>query len=115
MRTSELAVCLLLAAPPLRAGKLDLDIYASAPRPPAAPAVGALPWRDHWRPGDPRDLRGESRGVQYLSHAGYAGLGLAGLIGSVATGGVAPAVGFGLVTLFHLWQGWELHSNPKAG
>jgi hypothetical protein len=108
MKRFILCALLFCLATPLRAGKLDLNIYGSAPVPRAAPADGALPWEQHWVPGNPRDLRGESRGVQYLSHAGYAGLGIAGLIGSVATGGVAPAIGFGLISLYHLWQGWEM-------
>ncbi|MDE2142649.1 MAG: hypothetical protein KGL74_05530 [Elusimicrobia bacterium] len=112
MRTAAVCALAFFFAAPLRAGKLDLNIYASAPVPRVAPADGALPWAQHWVPGNPRDLRGESLGVQYLSHAGYAGLGVAGLIGSVASGGVAPAVGFGLIALYHLWQGFELHRRP---
>jgi hypothetical protein len=111
----RLALALLLLAPlsPAFAGKLDLNIYASTPRPKdAAPADGALPWGEHWRPGNPRDLRGESRGIQYLSHIGYAGMGIAGLVGCAATGAVAPAIGFGLVTLIHAWQTWQLSRTP---
>ena len=115
MRRQAAAACGLLFAAglftPLRAGKLDLNIYGTAPVPPRAPADGALSWDRHWTPGNPHDLRGASRGVQYLSHAGYAGLGVAGLIGSAASGGVAPAVGFGLVTLIHAWQAWALHKT----
>ncbi|MFI5345991.1 MAG: hypothetical protein ACHQ51_06420 [Elusimicrobiota bacterium] len=102
----------LFSVAPLQAGKLDLNIYGTAPAPRRAPADGSLPWEQHWVPGNPRDLRGESRGVQYLSHAGYAGLGVAGLIGSVASGGVAPAIGFGLIAIYQLFQGWELHRQP---
>jgi len=101
----------LLLAPAARAGKLDLDIYASL-RPVARPAVEgpARPAYD-WVPGDPRDLDEEPVWVRHLSHAGYAGLGAAGLAASVATGGVAPAVGFGLVTLVQSYLEWREIKN----
>lgn len=91
---------LLLLAPAARAGKLDLDIYADTPRVswerPGAPARPLY----NWVPGDPRDVGADDPAwVKHLSHVGYAGLGAAGLAASVATGGIAPAIGFGLVTL----------------
>jgi hypothetical protein len=116
-RRKTAAACALLLwaglSAPLRAGKLDLDLYAAPAVPRRAPADAGLSLNRTWTPGDPRDLRGESRGVQYLSHFGYAGLGVAGLIGSVATGGVAPAIGFGLVALIHLYGAWELRKTRR--
>ena len=88
-------------------GKLDLDIFTSGPIPPRTPAEAAgLPLHG-WVPGDPRDARGESTWVKHLSHVGYAGLGIAGVVVSMATGGVAPAVGFGVVALYQSWQEWR--------
>ena len=104
---------LWLCAAPLHAGRLDLDVYSSGGVPPSAQPPIHYP-RDRWVPGDPRDLRGEPRWVQYTSHLGYAGLGAAGLVGSVASGGVAPAVGFGIVTFVQLWQAWQLHRAPAS-
>jgi hypothetical protein len=93
-----------LARPPAaRAqGRLDLDLYA--PRKGAERSssdAAGLPLHG-WTPGDPRDVRREPAWVRHLSHIGYAGLGAAGLAASVATGGVAPAIGFGIVALYHL-------------
>ena len=106
------AAAALLAAPAAHArGKLDLDIAAAGPvisRPQANPGP-ALPG---WIPGDPRAARGEPVWVKRLSHAGYAGLGAAGLAGSVASGGVAPAIGFGLVALYQSFLEWRQLKNP---
>lgn len=105
----------LMALSPFRAhaGKLDLDLYSELKSPPdlSAPARRSF---DAWRPGDPRDLRGESPAVQYLSHGGYAAIGIGGLLASVATGGVAPAVGFGIVTLYQLWSASRVKSRPAS-
>lgn len=115
MRRIALAFLLLAASAPVSAGKLDLNIYAATPVPRrAAPDYGPFARADHWRPGDPRDIGGESRAVQYLAHAGYAGMAVAGLVGCAATGAVAPAVGFGLVALIHAWQTWQLNRSRDA-
>ena len=109
-----LSLCLFLgaAAPACEAGKLDLDIYSSQP----PPSAQSRPERrlgagEQWRPGDPRDLEGERPWVHYVSHAGFAALGAAGLVTCVATGGVAPAVGFGLVALIQAWSGWKFYKS----
>ena len=104
----------VMAAPMASAGKLDLDIYASPiilPKPAAEPLM-----MGHQRraPGDPRDLKGASRPVRYLTNLGYAGMGVAGLVGLVATGGLAPAIGFGLVALIHIVGAWQVHKTPEA-
>jgi hypothetical protein len=120
MKVRARAACALMlwaaffSSAPLQAGKLDLNIYGTAPAPRRPATDGALPWERHWTPGNPRDLRGESRPVQYLSHVGYAGLGLAGLIASVASGGVAPAIGFGLVSLIQLYGVWGLRNSRPS-
>ncbi|HEX4047379.1 MAG TPA: hypothetical protein VH309_06070 [Elusimicrobiota bacterium] len=103
-----------LSAPPAARGqgKLDLDLFA--PEKPAlrSPADAAgLPLRG-WVPGDPRDARAQPAWVRHLSHIGYAGLGVAGLAGSIATGGVAPAIGFGLVALAQSYFEWRELKNP---
>ncbi|MEK7858352.1 MAG: hypothetical protein AAB320_04340 [Elusimicrobiota bacterium] len=49
-----------------------------------------------------------------MTHLGYAGMGMAGLVGMVATGGLAPAIGFGLVALIHLVGAWQVHKTPEA-
>ena len=67
----------------------------------------------HWVPGDPRDLRDDPAWVKHLSHVGYAGLGAAGLAGSIASGGVAPAIGFGLVALVQSYLEWREIKNPS--
>lgn len=132
---ASLALAGLLAAGPAHAGKLDLEVYAAPPlqnfAPPPRGASGLaelsellaprprLPGRggavrgsgEGWRPGDPRDLYGEPAWVQALSHAGYTGLGIAGLVTSIATGGTAPAIGFGIVTLVQAFRGWKLHQE----
>lgn len=118
----------LYAAPPL-------ERFAPAPRAASGLAPGGEPFRaglseflaprprlpgrgwaqrgrgEGWRPGDPRDLYGEPAWVQVLSHAGYTGLGIAGLVTSIATGGTAPAIGFGIVTLVQAFRGWRLHQE----
>jgi len=45
-----------------------------------------------------------------------AGLSLlvAGVVTSAATGGVAPAVGFGLVALINLFRLWRVRTPPRA-
>ncbi|MEK7859386.1 MAG: hypothetical protein AAB320_09625 [Elusimicrobiota bacterium] len=119
MRTPSRFLTILLSAtvllaPMASATKLDLDIYASPivlPKPAAEPLTMGFQRR---APGDPRDLKGASRPVKYLTHLGYAGMGVAGLVGSLATGGVAPAIGFGLVALIHLVGTWQLHKTPEA-
>jgi hypothetical protein len=113
VRSLPLALALWLAAGPATAGKLDLDLYNSKPAPvrtPVGPERGV--W-ESWKPGDPRDLRGESRGVRAAVHASYIGLAIGGLAASVATGGVAPAVGFGLVTLINSWRLWKLRKPER--
>ena len=102
----------LLLAPAARAGKLDLDIYASTPRLERPGIEGPSRPAYNWVPGDPRDLQGDPTWVKHLSHVGYAGLGAAGLAGSVATGGVGPAIGFGLVTLVQSYLEWRELKNP---
>lgn len=131
-----LALATLLAgSAPARAGRLDLDVYAAPPLESEGAATGGstsleglaelvaprprLPSRsgsrrslgELWRPGDPRDLHGQPVWVQYASHAAYTGLGVAGLVTSLASGGVAPAVGFGIVTLVQAFRGWRLHQE----
>lgn len=106
------AVVLLSASltQPLHAGPLDLDLYAApgkAARPATEPRYPAL---ETWKPGDPRHLREEKPWVQYAAHAGYAGMAIAGLVASIATGGAAPAVGFGIVALVNLARAWRLKS-----
>lgn len=103
----------LLLAPVASAGKLDLDIYASTPRLERPGIEGPNRPSYNWVPGDPRDLQGDPAWVKHLSHVGYAGLGVAGLAGSVATGGVAPAVGFGLVALVQSYLEWREIKNPS--
>lgn len=96
-----MVLCFCTAVVPLHAGKLDLDIYAiDSPPAQAVDDPYRLP-RYPVTPGDPRSLRGESRWVRYVSHAGYASLGVADLIASLATGGVAPAIGFGVIAVIH--------------
>lgn len=92
-------------------GKLDLDIFGLGPAT-ALPRenLGGAPLRG-WVPGDPRAERGEPEWVRHLSHVGYAGLGAAGLAASVASGGVAPAIGFGIVTLYHSLLEWRQLKN----
>ena len=95
------ALCLLnTGLAPLYAGKLDLNIYSNTPQ--ASQTQGA-PYRldQTLIPGDPRHLRGESRWVSRVTHIGFAALGIAGLAGSAATGGVGQAIGFGIVSLIH--------------
>jgi hypothetical protein len=96
-------------------GKLDLDIYAPGLSAPRSPADGAGPAGYNWVPGDPHDQRGAPAWVRHLSHAGYAGLGAAGLAASVASGGVAPAIGFGLVAIVQSFLEWrEIKAPPEA-
>ena len=111
--TLSLAASALLLAPAAEAGKLDLDIYASRTAVPyARTAASGKPLYD-WVPGDPRDLGDDPAWVRHLSHVGYAGLGAAGLAASVATGGVAPAIGFGLVTLVQSLLEWRELKNTS--
>lgn len=142
LRAAALLLTLALAAP-AQAGRLDLDVYAAPPLEGPGAAKGGseglsglaellaprpvLPGRsgsrrssgELWRPGDPRDLHGQPVWVQYLSHAGYTGLGVAGLVTSLASGGAAPAVGFGIVTMIQAYRGWRLHQElsrrPPSG
>lgn len=104
---------LLLLASTASAGKLDLDIYASVPHVSPERADGPTRPLYNWVPGDPRDLKDDPAWVKHLSHVGYAGLGAAGLAASVATGGVAPAVGFGLVTLVQSYLEWRQIKNQS--
>ena len=111
---AALVLCLAFARPGF-AGKLDLEVYAAGEVPPAAGAPRRAHGGGGWKPGDPRDLRGEPAWVQVASHAGYTGLAAAGLATSVATGGVAPAVGFGIVTAVQLFRGWMLYRSSPSG
>ncbi len=95
--------------------RLDLDIYVAPSVTRNVPDRRAAQAYDGWRPGDPRDLRGEGPWVRRLSHVGYAGLGIGGLLASVATGGVAPAVGFGIVALIQLFRLWGETSADTSG
>ena len=104
---------LLLLAPTAGAGRLDLDIYAAVPRVSRERADGPPVPLYNWVPGDPRDLQDDPAWVKHLSHVGYAGLGAAGLAGSIATGGVAPAIGFGLVALVQSYLEWREIKNPS--
>ena len=107
----KLAVALVLVPAARAGGKLDLDIYASPRYVTRSRAdAGGLP-AYAWAPGDPRDQRGAPKWVRHLSHAGYAGLGAAGLVASVATGGVAPAIGFGIVTAVQAFLEWRELKN----
>lgn len=96
-------------------GILDLDIYSPNYIPSRLPDDAAgLPMHG-WVPGDARAERGEPTWVKHLSHVGYASLGIAGLVVSVASGGIAPAVGFGLVALVHSWLEWrQITSKDRA-
>jgi hypothetical protein len=99
----------LVCAAPSSAGQLDLDVYSSGAVSPLS-GPGTRPRGGFgWKPGDPRDLQGEPSWVHYASHMGYTGLAAAGLAGSLATGGVAPAVGFGIVTAIQLFRAWGYH------
>ncbi|MBI5882139.1 MAG: hypothetical protein HZB91_03430 [Elusimicrobia bacterium] len=102
---------LRLAAAPVHAGMLDLDVYASPFSTGTPKAVGIRPALETWRPGDPRDLGEHGRGTRALAHAAYAGMAIGGLVASIATGGVAPAVGFGLVALINSWRLWKVRSE----
>ena len=110
--TLKLAVALLLVPAARAGGKLDLDIYASAPNLLRARTNAAGLPAYNWVPGDPRDQRDAPKWVRHLSHVGYAGLGAAGLAASVATGGVAPAIGFGLVTAVQAFLEWRELKTP---
>jgi hypothetical protein len=104
-------LCLCLAVAPAQAGKLDLDVYAS-PFSTGTPRTASIrPALEAWRPGDPRDLREHGKGTRTLVHAAYAGMAIGGLVASIATGGVAPAVGFGLVALINSWRLWKVRSE----
>ncbi len=96
-------IVLALAAGPAAAGRLDLDVYSSTPVPVRPEPRIYEHGRLEWKPGDDRVISREPRWVQYTARAGYAGLGLAGLVTSIASGGVAPAVGFGIVSLVQLY------------
>lgn len=91
--------------------KLDLDIYRWEQAPIRSPT-------NHfhvWIPGDPRADRGQPSWVKHFSHVGYAGLGAAGLAASIASGGVAPAIGFGIVTFVQaFFEAKELQSRKNA-
>lgn len=104
-------------APPLHAvrgkGKLNLDIYTWGKIPPHPPADAAGLFHG-WVPGNPRNERGEPTWVKHLSHVGYAGLGAAGLAASIASGGVAPAIGFGIVTVVQLFLEWRQIKNSSS-
>jgi hypothetical protein len=110
--TISFAVSLLLVPAARAGGKLDLDIYASGPDLPRARTEAAPFPAFSWVPGDPRDQRGEPKWVRHLSHVGYASLGAAGLAASVATGGVAPAIGFGLVAAVQAFLEWRELKTP---
>jgi hypothetical protein len=110
-----LGAAALSAVPCSHAGKLDLDIYATTPRISSERPAGPTAPLTAWVPGDPRDLRDDPRWVKHLSHVGYAGLGVAGLAGSIATGGVAPAIGFGLVALVQSFLEWRELKDPASG
>jgi hypothetical protein len=110
--TLKLAFALILVPAASANGKLDLDIYASGPIVPSARIDAAGLPAYNWVPGDPRDARGSPTWVKHLSHIGYAGLGAAGLAASIATGGVAPAIGFGLVTAVQAFLEWRELKNP---
>jgi hypothetical protein len=111
--TLSLAAALILVPPASAGGKLDLDIYASGPNVPRTRTDAAGLPSYNWVPGDPRDLKGDPKWVRHLSHVGYAGLAAAGLAGSVATGGVAPAIGFGIVTAVQAFLEWRELKNPS--
>ena len=113
MKGWTLSLLGLLLAAPARAGKLDLDIYASTPRLERPGIEGPTRPAYRWTPGDPRDAADAPGWVKHLSHAGYAGLAVAGLAGSVATGGVAPAIGFGLVALVQSYREWRQIKNES--
>ena len=103
-------------APPAARGqsKLDLDIYKSGKTPPSSPADAGLPLHG-WTPGDPRAERGEPSWVKHLSHVGYAGLGAAGLAVSIASGGVVPAIGFGIIAFYQSFLEWRQIGNSPSG
>ena len=114
MKEWTLKLCaVLIFASAAHAGKLDLDIYASRTATPRATPDGPEIPRYNWVPGDPHAERGSPKWVKHLSHAGYAGLGVAGLAGSIATGGVAPAIGFGLVALVQSYLEWREIKTPS--
>ncbi|MFI5361988.1 MAG: hypothetical protein ACHQ49_08475 [Elusimicrobiota bacterium] len=94
-------------------GKLDLDIDSTESLPLLAPTGAAGLPNYGWAPGDPRDQRAEPAPIKHLSHVGYAALGVAGAAASIATGGVAPAIGFGIIALWQSWQEWRLCRAPS--
>jgi hypothetical protein len=112
-RVAALGAAALILAPIAHAGKLDLDIYASRTAIPRAAPDGPERTRYNWIPGDPKAERGAPKWVKHLSHAGYAGLGAAGLAGCIASGGVAPAIGFGLVALVQSYLEWREIKTPS--
>jgi hypothetical protein len=113
LKAAGLAAAVLIA-PAARAGKLDLDIYASGPNLSSARPDAAAAPRYNWVPGDPRDTNDSPAWVKHLSHAGYAGLGAAGMAVSIASGGIAPAIGFGLVALYQSLLEWRQLKNPAG-
>lgn len=94
---------LLFWSAPASAGKLDLDVYSSAPPPRVSEPKAFEYGRREWVPGDERVIAREPGWIQTAARAGYAGLGVAGLVTSIASGGVAPAVGFGIVSVLQLY------------
>lgn len=104
---SAIALLIPVLPSPLHAGKLDLDLYASIP-PINRETVPSV--RPQWIPGDPRNLQGQSPFVTAFSQAGYASMGLMGLMQNKNQ--PAMAAGFGAVAL---WQSWLLfHNEPGA-
>lgn len=93
----------ITAAAPAMAGKLDLDVYSRTTSAQTTP-VHEFQRERIYLPGDPRALRGESLWVRRASYLGYTSMGIIGSAGSIGTGNVAPAVGFGIVALINSWM-----------
>jgi hypothetical protein len=108
IRNAVLA-CVALAAA-AQAGKLDLDLQGATP-PIFGRAAAPAPQTalTDWRPGDPRDARGESKTVQVIAGGGYAAMG-AVAAAQTAHGGVhgreakAETAGFIALAAIGVWR-----------